>query len=338
MSDPAKPAAPADSTSRGPPRTGDKRIQIGMRLGNYIIQERIGKGGAGVVFEGEEVGSKRKVAVKVLSESRSSDDRALHRFQREALSAGKLHHPNVVGVIQFGEENGIYFLVMELVRGFSAQTSLDQNGPFEWAEATRIIADAARGLVVAHAAGMIHRDLKPANILYSNDGKAKLTDFGLVKLLDATAEVLTREGKIVGTAYYISPEQCAAKKEDFRSDIYGLGGAYYALLTGKPPYDFKTPLEVLRAHMEHPPPDPRALAPDVPEACAAVITKAMAKDPAARYQSAAEMLAALEGVLKSASARPGTTSAGGSNLTLWLVIGAVVAIAAVVGWLVWGRG
>jgi urea transport system substrate-binding protein len=337
MAEPRKPAA-VDST--GVSRSGDKRIRIGMRLGNYTVLNRIGKGGAGTVYEAEEVGAPgRRVAVKVLSENRSSDDRALHRFQREALAAGKLRHPHVVTVHQFGEENGIYFLVMDLVRGFSAQTSLDQNGPFEWAEATRIAADCARGLSAAHAAGMIHRDIKPANILYSNDGKAKLTDFGLVKLLDATAEVLTREGKIVGTAYYISPEQCAAQKEDFRADIYGLGATYFALLTAKPPYDFKTPVEVLRAHLEMPIPDPRALNPAVPEACVAIINKAMSKKPEDRFQSAAEMLAALEGALKRAPAGAGAASDAGSSggVPLWAVIAAAIALAAVGAWLIFGR-
>jgi hypothetical protein len=162
-----------------------------------------------------------------------------------------------------------------------------------WADATRAVADACRGLAAAHAAGLVHRDVKPANLLSDGAGTVKVTDFGLVRSADLSA---SQSGRITGTPRYMSPEQCRGEPADSRSDVYALGATFYAQLTGRTPYPAKTPVEVMFAHCSAPVPDPRVVVPDLPAACAAVVRKAMAKEPADRYRTADEMLTALESV------------------------------------------
>lgn len=170
--------------------------------------------------------------------------------------------------------------------------SWKKQGPLDCREATRVIADACRGLAAAHAASLIHRDIKPGNLLRGNNGQVKLADFGLAKATDRTA--LTKSGSVLGTPLFMSPEQCKSQPLDPRSDIYSLGATYYMLLTGKPPYVADGSIEVMFAHVHNPVPDPRQLRPDIPPAIAAIVQKAMAKEPSQRFQSATEMLSALE--------------------------------------------
>src|SRR5262249_53573641 len=163
---------------------------------------------------------------------------------------------------------------------------------FPWPEATRALADACRGLAATHAAGLLHRDIKPGNLLRGRDGVVKVTDFGLAKYAVATGHSLTTPGGVVGTPHYMAPEQCESKAVDARTDVYALGATYYALLTGHVPYAGAGPMEVMFAHCSGPVPDPRHVNPAVPEPCAAIVQKAMAKGPAARYAGPGEMLAA----------------------------------------------
>ncbi|MDB5309101.1 MAG: serine/threonine protein kinase [Gemmataceae bacterium] len=277
------------------PTVADPRV--GTRLGKYLLTGRLGSGGMGVVYVAEDPLLQRTVAIKLLPAEVTAAPKARDRFLLEARAAARLSHPNVVPVHEVDEHEGAYYLVMEQVRGGSVEDLLDAEGFIDWPEATRIISDACRGLGAAHAAGLIHRDIKPSNILVSHDGTAKLADFGLAKPSAPTGTPLTEAGTILGTPYYMSPEQCRSESSlDCRTDIYSVGATYYTLLTGREPYSAESVVEIMFAHCSHPVPDPCEINPDIPPACTAIIRRAMAKDPAARFGSAAEMLRALEAV------------------------------------------
>jgi WD40 repeat protein len=198
---------------------------------------------------------------------------------------------------------------MELVTGGNAQEFLSSRGPFHWKEATSILMDVCRGLAAAHQAGLIHRDIKPANILRSLDGIVKLADFGLVKHASRKGTVVTTLGEVIGTPHYMSPEQSQSAAVDERSDIYALGATLFALLTGQPPYLAGDSMQVLFAHCSLPIPDPREIVADIPEACVAIIRKAMAKNKAHRYAGAVEMLADLEKLNSGTETRANAVSA-----------------------------
>ena len=268
-----------------------------LRLGRYQITSRLGQGGMGVVYEAVDTLLDRSVAIKLLPKEVSASPEALARFLREAQGAAKLSHPNVVAVHDIGESNGTHFIVMELIKGGNAQDILRTKGAFYWAEATAILADACRGMEAAHKAGLIHRDIKPANILRSTQGIVKLGDFGLVKPTGLKGTAVTALGEVVGTPHYMSPEQSRCAALDERSDIYSLGATYYALLTGRPPYQAADSMQILFAHCAKPIPDPRKIVRNVPAECTTIIHKAMAKNRAERYTSAGELLADLERVL-----------------------------------------
>jgi len=274
---------------------------IGTRLSKYHLVGRLGQGGMSVVYQAEDLHLQRTVAVKLLLASPALDPSATQRFVLEARAAARLNHPNVVAVYDIGQERGYCFIAMEFVRGDSVQKILDQRGPLPWPEATRVVADACRGLSAAHAAGLIHRDIKPANILLGPDGTAKLADFGLTKAPILTPTRLTNAGMVLGTPHYMSPEQCSGESVDPRTDIYALGGAYYALLTGQAPYEGSDFVKIMYAHCTAPVPDPRRIVPELPEDCAAIVRKAMAKLRADRFRSAQEMLTALLAMLTTRS-------------------------------------
>jgi tRNA A-37 threonylcarbamoyl transferase component Bud32 len=291
--------------------TGD--LPPGTALGNYRITGTLGRGGMGVVYEAKDVMIGRKVAIKLLPEKLAADRASLKRFLQEARAAGRLNHPNAVGIHYVGEHKGRVFLVLELVPGGSAEDYLYKRGKFNWPEATRIITDACRGLAAAHHAGLVHRDIKPANIMRAKDGTVKLADFGLATPSARVGE--TSADVMVGTPMYLSPEQCDGKPADARSDLYALGATYYALLTGKPPYPHATTVvQCVYSHCFEPTPDPRELVPEVPAACVAVINRAMSKDPDERYRTADEMLAELEGIDR--AVREGTATSASAWKTL----------------------
>lgn len=267
------------------------------RLGRYVVKGRLGQGGMGIVYEAEDTLLKRPVAVKLLPGEVSANPEALKRFLREAQSAAKLNHPNVVAIYDIGNSDGAHYIVMELVKGGSAQDFLRSRGRFSWSEATSVMIDVCRGVSAAHKAGLIHRDIKPANILRSADGTVKLGDFGLVKPVDCQATKYTQVGSVIGTPHYLSPEQGQGGRVDERSDIYSLGATYFALLTGQPPFPDKDPVQVMFAHCSRPIPDPRELCKEIPESCAAIIRKAMAKNRAERFADADSLLANLQAVV-----------------------------------------
>ncbi len=247
----------------------------------------------GVVFEARDTVLERNVAIKLLPRSVAAQPDSLKRFLREARAAAKLHHPHVVAVYDADHFNGQYYIVLELVRGGSLQEVL-KTGPLPWTEASRVLADACRGLEVAHRAGLVHRDIKPSNLMRSEDGTVKLSDFGLARPNEPTGATMTGSGSVLGTPQFMSPEQCRSERANERSDLYAMGATYYALLTSQPPYPGDAPLLVMNSHLLDPIPDPRDLDASIPAACSAIIRRAMAKDPDHRYANAAELIADLD--------------------------------------------
>lgn len=280
------------------------------RLGKYLLKSKLGQGGMGVVYLATDTRLKRDVALKVLTKELSSNEDAVKRFLLEARAAARLNHPNVVAVYDVDQQRGFCFLVMELVSGCTASELLRQ-GPMAWTEATRLIAEACRGLAAAHDAGLVHRDIKPSNLMRTHDGLVKLADFGLAKTTDDPGQAknpLTQSGTILGTPQYMSPEQCRGEPVDARSDLYSLGATYFTLLTGQAPFDDPNPLQVMFSHCSKPTPDPRSQRDDLPQACAEIAMKAMAKSRVERFASAKEMLSALTELLATAP-RVETTAA-----------------------------
>lgn len=267
---------------------------VGGRLGKYLLTGVLGRGGMGVVYEAIDPVIDRAVAVKVLPDRLLADPAAHDRLLHEARLAGQLLHPNVVTLFEVGEADGVMFLVLERVSGGSAADRIAKAGPLDWRTATTILADVCRGLVAIHAAGFLHLDIKPANILLPAGpaGGAKLTDFSLAITGDTDGP-----GVVAGTPAYMSPEQRVAGPVSPRTDVYGLGAAYFALLTGRAPFVGDTLTEVTADQLLRPEPDPQAVHPTIPDAAARVVRRAMATDPDDRHPSAAAVLAELEALL-----------------------------------------
>lgn len=291
-------ASTSGHISRG---DANPRLWVGRHLGRYELTEFLGAGGMGVVYRSRDPIIERDVAIKILPKEVSANPVNLKRFLAEAKAAGKLTHANVVSIYQVAEEGDTYYLVMEYMAGGSIVEQLEQ-GPLPVLEATKAMADACRGLAAAHALGMIHRDIKPANLLRTADGTVKVADFGLAKCVVETSQQITQAGQVVGTPYFMSPEQCESRPLDHRSDIYSLGATYYSLLTGSNPYqEAASTVQVMFAHCHGEVLDPRKLNVKLPEACSRIVRRAAAKQPADRYQSAEEMLADLQAVIAALS-------------------------------------
>ena len=255
----------------------------------YELGERMGSGGMGTVWRAHDRTLGRDVAVKLLHEGLAADTTFAQRFRQEALSAAKLTHPNVVAVFDAGEHESVPFIVMELVEGPSLHGILATHGALPVAEAARIGRAVCSALGHAHSRGLIHRDMKPANVLLEEGSReAKVADFGIAKGLEDSAG-LTRTGGLIGTAAYLSPEQVSGQPATPASDVYAVGCMLYASLVGEPPFGGTTPVAIAMKHLRDPVPSLRDRRPDVPDAFAAVVHKALEKDPSRRFADAQQM-------------------------------------------------
>jgi len=251
----------------------------------YQIVKHLARGGMADVFEADDLLLNRRVAVKVLHANFASDQAFVTRFRREAQAAANLSHPNIVAIYDWGQEDGTYFMVMELIRGQTLRQIVKTEGPLLPRRAAEIAAETSAALSIAHQHGVIHRDIKPGNIMITEDGTVKVTDFGIARALDDSEE-LTRTGAVIGTATYFSPEQAQGLPADERSDIYALGIVLYEMLSGKAPFTGESPVAVAYQHVSTMPTPVREVNPEVPPEMAAIAEHAIAKDPENRYQSA----------------------------------------------------
>jgi serine/threonine protein kinase len=270
----------------------------GFTVGRYKVLERLGSGGAGTVYLCEHVKVRRKVAVKVLPTIRASNPAAVGRFHREARAAGVLNHPNLVKCHDIDQEGELHYLVMEYIDGASLHEIVARTGPMEPVRAAQYIRQAALGLQHAHEAGLVHRDIKPANILVDRGGTVRVLDLGLARFYHDDNDLLTLkydENNVLGTADYVAPEQALnSHSVDIRADIYSLGCTFYFILTARPPFPGGKAAQKLIWHQVKPPTPVRELRPEVPQAMAEVVAKMLAKDARDRYQTPAELAAALD--------------------------------------------
>jgi serine/threonine-protein kinase len=271
------------------------------QVGDFLLTKKLGEGGMGAVYRARQLSVERDVALKVLPKYLAKDPSYVERFYREARASARLDHPNIVRGIAVGEDKGYHYFAMEFVDGESCDKVLRARGRLSVGDAVRIALDVARALDHAHAKGLVHRDIKPENIMITQAGVVKLADLGLAKATDEISS-LTKTGSGFGTPYYMPPEQARnAKFVDNRSDIYALGATLYHLVTGQVPFNGDTAIEVLTAKEEGRHTPARRLASDVPEILDLVIDKMMARDPKARYQTAAEVIDALEKTTRASS-------------------------------------
>jgi peptide/nickel transport system substrate-binding protein len=261
-------------------------------LGRYHIIEQLGEGGMGAVYKAFDARLERHVAIKVIIPSQHQSEQFSKRFEREAKALAKLTHPNIVPVIDYGEQDGMLYLVMAFISGGTLRDRM--SSPLAWQQSARFLAPVAGALGYAHQHGIIHRDVKPANILVMESGQPMLSDFGIAKIMEGQQTQLTGTGVGLGTPDYMAPEQGFGSPVDARSDVYSLGVVYYEMVTGRKPFHADTPLAVLIKHMTEPLPRPRDFVADLPDAVEQVIFKAMAKKPEDRYQDMGAFQSALE--------------------------------------------
>jgi beta-lactam-binding protein with PASTA domain/predicted Ser/Thr protein kinase len=265
--------------------------------GRYRILRKLGAGGMANVYLAEDQELGRRVAIKILNDRHANDDQFVERFRREAKNAAALSHPNIVSIYDRGEAEGTYYIAMEYLDGRSLKELIVSRGPAPVNVALEYARQILSALRFAHRHGIVHRDIKPHNVLVDNEGRVKVTDFGIAR---AGTSQMTEAGSIVGTAQYLSPEQARGADVDQRSDLYSLGVVLYELLTGETPFDGDTPVEIAMKHLSATPEPPSAHRSDIPRELDWVVTRALAKAPADRYQSADEMDADLERVSRGA--------------------------------------
>ena len=255
-------------------------ITKGQKINDrYEIIRSIGEGGMANVYLARDIILERNVAIKILRGDLAGDEKFVRRFQREALSASSLSHPNIVEMYDVGEDNGTYYIVMEYVEGMTLKQLIKKRGSLSLSEAI--------GIKEAHDSYIIHRDLKPQNILIKENGEVKITDFGIAMALNSTQ--LTQTNSVMGSVHYLPPEQASGKGATIKSDIYSMGILFYELLTGKLPFKGDNAVEIALKHMKNDIPSVREINDSIPQSVENIILKATAKNPKNRYESAAEM-------------------------------------------------
>ncbi|MCE5167945.1 Stk1 family PASTA domain-containing Ser/Thr kinase [Paenibacillus profundus] len=266
---------------------------IGTTLaGRYEIIARVGGGGMALVYKALDNLLNRYVAVKVLRQQFVHDEEFIRRFRREAQSAASLSHPNVVSIYDVGQEEDTHFIVMEYIEGHNLNEIIQERAPLQTEEAVRISIQICDALEHAHQNRIIHRDIKPHNILIGKNGRVKVTDFGIARAV--TSSTITQTGSVVGSVHYFSPEHAKGVLTGEKSDLYSLGIVLYQMLTGKLPFLGESPISVALKHLQEPFDEPRLVNPHIPQSVENIILKSMRKNPAERYQSAAEMMRDLE--------------------------------------------
>ena len=274
----------------------------GKILGNrYEIIQKIGNGGMAIVYKARDLTLNRYVAVKVLRDEFTTDEEFIKRFETEAQSAARLIHPNIVSIYDVGVDNNLtYYIVMELIQGKTLkEIIIQEQGPLPWKWSINVSIQIASALEMAHRNNIIHRDIKPHNIIITEDGVAKVTDFGIAKAVSNST--ITAFGKTIGSVHYFSPEHARGGYTDAKSDIYSLGVVMYEMVTGRVPFDADTPVSIALKHMQEEPVEPQEINPNIPDAVNKIIMKALQKEPALRYQTATEMLQDLRMALKDPS-------------------------------------
>jgi serine/threonine protein kinase len=274
--------------------------------GRYRLEAKLGSGGMSTVYLARDTTLDRSVAVKVMHREMSEQADQLERFRQEARSVAKLSHPNIVSVIDAGEDGGHPYIVFEYVEGETLKARINRVGPLDIQEALAYAIEIARGLTVAHARNMIHRDIKPQNVLIDAEGRAKLTDFGISRQLEQDG--MTATGRVLGTTDYVAPEQAMGRATDQRSDIYSLGVVLYEMFTGEVPFAADSQVGVAMKHVNEDLPDVQALRPELSAASALVVERATDKDPAKRYADVGEMIDDLSTALEVEAARAGSTT------------------------------
>jgi eukaryotic-like serine/threonine-protein kinase len=309
-------------------------VMVGELIaGRYELEELVGKGGMSSVYRAKDRLLERTVAIKLLHEHYSRDEDYVERFRREARAAAQLSHPNIVTVIDRGEDGGRQFIVFEYIDGQNLKQLVESKGRLPVRTALELGIEIGRALAFAHESGLVHRDVKPQNVLLGN-GDVKVTDFGIARSADVQ-HGLTQTGTVLGTSDYIAPEQASGQHVSALSDVYSLGVVVYELLSGDPPYSGDNFLAVAMRHVNDPVPSIAAVRPDVPIRLDAALRRAMAKDPDDRFESMADFVAELESVLDglgepdsdrttilplAAPARPARRRGRRRRLTPWLVL------------------
>jgi serine/threonine-protein kinase len=272
--------------------------RLGSVIAGYRIEERIGRGGMGVVYRAQHLNLQRRAAIKIIAPDLAESEGFRERFTREARIAAALQHPNIVTVYDAGEVDGLLYLAMQYIQGEDLAAILRADGRLRPYRAIDVCRQVASALDAAHAMGLIHRDVKPANVLIEGRN-AFLTDFGLTKQAGTNAQ-LTRAGDVVGTIHYVAPEQIEGRRVSARSDVYALGCLLYHCLSGQVPFAHETDVAVIYAHLSEQPPSLSELRPELPEGLDAVMAKALDKSPDRRFPSCGDMISAARAVIDAA--------------------------------------
>ncbi len=299
----------------------------------YSLGEMIGTGGMADVYIGQDLRLSRSVAIKILRSDLARDPSFVARFRKEAFAAAGLNHPGIVAVYDSGDENGDSYIVMELVIGHTLRDLIREGESISTDRALRIVSGVLEALEYSHSNGIVHRDIKPANIMLTETGDVKVMDFGIARALDDIGATMTNTWNVVGTAQYLSPEQATGETADRRSDIYSVGCLLYELLTGQPPFSGDTPVSIAYQHVSMPFHAPSEMVEGLDPNLDTILAVALSKNPADRYQTAADMLVDLQRVLRGQSV---TTKIRKVKKSKWKIFVPVLALLALGGALFFG--